>query len=95
MYLIMYLCVYIYIYIHNTYVYMYICIRIYVHAYMYKCISLTDSQCGHRPARPEVQSRSPGPRDPRLWAFIKGGCSRRGVRWMGVVLYSKTVCNIM
>ena len=22
----------------------------------------------------------------RLWVFIKGGCSRRGVQWMGVVL---------
>ena len=27
--------------------------------------------------------------------FIKGGCSRRGVQWMGVVLYNKTPCNIM
>ena len=23
------------------------------------------------------------------WVFIKGGCSRRGVQWMGVVLYLK------
>ena len=24
------------------------------------------------------------------WVFITGGCSGRGVQWMGVVLYSKT-----
>ena len=24
------------------------------------------------------------------WVFIRGGCSRRGVRWMGVVLYNPT-----
>ena len=29
------------------------------------------------------------------WVFIKGGCSRRGVQWMGVVLHSKTAYNIM
>ena len=26
-----------------------------------------------------------------LWVFITGGCSGRGVQWMGVVLYSKLV----
>ena len=30
-----------------------------------------------------------------LWVFIKGGCCRRGVQWMGVVLYNKTAYNIM
>ena len=30
----------------------------------------------------------------RLWAFIKGGCSRRGVQWMGVVLYNQTAYHI-
>ena len=29
------------------------------------------------------------------WIFIKGGCSRRGVQWMGVVLCNKTACAIM
>ena len=29
------------------------------------------------------------------WVFIKGGCSRRGVQWMGVVLYNKTAYNTM
>ena len=29
------------------------------------------------------------------WVFIKGGCSRRGVQWMGVVSYSKPVYNII
>ena len=28
------------------------------------------------------------------WVFIKGGCSWRGVQWMGVVLYSKTAYHI-
>ena len=29
------------------------------------------------------------------WVFITGGCSGRGVQWIGVVLYSKLVCNIV
>ena len=28
-------------------------------------------------------------------AFITGGCSRRGVQWIGVVLYSKLVYNVI
>ena len=30
-----------------------------------------------------------------FWVFIKGGCSRRGVQWMGIVLYDQLVCNII
>ena len=30
-----------------------------------------------------------------IWIFGRGGCSGRGVQWMGVVLYNKLVCNIM
>ena len=30
-----------------------------------------------------------------IWVFIKGGCSRRGVQWMGVVLYNKTAYDVM
>ena len=30
-----------------------------------------------------------------LWVFITGGCSGRGVQWMGVVLYNKLVYNII
>ena len=30
-----------------------------------------------------------------IWVFIEGGCSRRGVQRMGVVLYNKTAYNIM
>ena len=26
-----------------------------------------------------------------VWVFIKGGCSRRGVQWMGAVLYNKHI----
>ena len=29
------------------------------------------------------------------WVFIKGGCSGRGVQWMGVALYNKTAYTIM
>ena len=29
------------------------------------------------------------------WVFITGGCSGRGVQWLGVVLYNKLVCNII
>ena len=31
------------------------------------------------------RARPPGAR----WVFITGGCSRRGMQWMGVVLYNK------
>ena len=30
-----------------------------------------------------------------LWVFITGGCSGRGVQWMGVVLYNRTAYTIM
>ena len=29
------------------------------------------------------------------WGFITGGCSGRGVQWMGEVLYSKTIYNLV
>ena len=35
--------------------------------------------------RPELRGKH--------WAFIKGGCSGRGVRWFGVVLCNKPVHN--
>ena len=28
------------------------------------------------------------------WYSFQGGCSRRGVQWMGVVSHSKTACNV-
>ena len=31
----------------------------------------------------------------RGWVFIEGGCSRRGVQWMGVVLHSETSYDII
>ena len=31
----------------------------------------------------------------QCWVFITGGCSGRGVQWMGVVLYDKLVNNII
>ena len=30
-----------------------------------------------------------------LWVFSKGGCSGRGVQWMGVALCNETVHDIM
>ena len=29
------------------------------------------------------------------WVFITGGCSGRGMQWIGVVLYNKLVYNII
>ena len=29
------------------------------------------------------------------WVFITGGCSVRGVQWIGVVSYNKTVYNVI
>ena len=29
------------------------------------------------------------------WVFITGGCSRRGVQWMGAVLCNKLVYNFI
>ena len=31
----------------------------------------------------------------RDWVFITGGCSGRGVQWMGVALYNKLVYHII
>ena len=31
----------------------------------------------------------------QLWVFIKGGCSRSGVQWIGVVSYNKKNYDIM
>ena len=31
----------------------------------------------------------------KMWILGGGGCSRRGVQWMGVVSYNKLVYNIM
>ena len=30
-----------------------------------------------------------------IWVFITGGCSGKGVQWMGVVLYDKLVYSII
>ena len=41
-------------------------------------------------------ARSPAsPRARTDWVFITGGCSGRGVQWIGVVLYNKLVYNII
>ena len=83
-------CVYIYIYIivciHvcvHTYIYIYIYTHIYI--YIYICIWVA----GDLTLCIAAYGRH------RLWVFIKGGCSRRGVQWMGVVLYNKTAYNTM
>ena len=47
--------------------------------------------CTWRSTAPTETSTSPAlPWGGRfLWVFIKEGCSRRGVQWMGVALYNK------
>ena len=36
-----------------------------------------------------------GPSSCPIWILCRGGCSGRGVQWMGVILYSKTAYNRM
>ena len=46
----------------------------------------------------QTSSASSGARRPcgsRSWVFITGGCSGRGVQWMGVVPCNKRAYNIM
>ena len=94
----MYICIYFYIYV---YIYIYICILVYIyiyihiiihtyiHTYMYTYIYI------EREREIDINLARPLLLQPlvRCWVFITGGCSGRGVRWIGVVLYSKQVYN--
>ena len=53
--------------------------------------------CSQQPAQGSGRSPKSRRRISRLssWVFIKGGCSGRGVQWMGVVLYNNTAYHII
>ena len=59
-------------------------IYIYIYIYIYThIVSLAARLC--RRVAPSA----------RAWVFIKGGCSRKGVQWVGVALYNKAAYNIV
>ena len=97
-YIYIYVCVYTYIYIYidrYMYTYMYVCIYIYI----YICI-MHDPGCTSAPgsSAPSRPGPAPTPYSQSTnweWVFITGGCSRRGLQWMGVVLYNQLVYNII
>ena len=85
MYIYTYVYTYIYIYTHNI-ICMYVCITVSI-TIMYSSLV---AHCGHlRLRRNAHYAQSPH------WVFIKRGCSRRGVQWMGVVSYNKLVHHII
>ena len=51
--------------------------------------------CSSAPRRCAAHAGRPLRASVYLWVFIRGGCSGRGVQWMGVVLHSKLVYNII
>ena len=51
--------------------------------------------CALSVAPPPVTPPSATPRTIVFWVFITGGCSGRGVQWMGVVLCNKLVYDII
>ena len=59
-----------------------------VYIYIYICIA---SAHGSRPPLQGNTSANLGLR----WILSRGGCSWRGVQWIGVVLHSKLVYNII
>ena len=79
------------------------------HIYIYIYITKFGNECLFRrrlypvsglPGRAQMalvrRMRSPtAPCSLQGWVFIKGGCSRRGLQWMGVVLCNKTAYDIM
>ena len=81
-----YIYIYIYVYIHiiynyiyivfNMYAYMHICIYIYIYIYVIYVY---------------IYIYTPYLTPLRRWVFITGGCSGRGVQWMGVVLCNRNI----
>ena len=96
-----YIYIYVYIYIHvhlyiyiytHMYIYVHVCVCMYVYICMYVCVCIYIYIYIHRHDYWQHQLRS---ERTGIWVFVKGGCSRRGVQWMGVALYNKVVYNIL
>ena len=87
----MYIHMYVYIYIY-TYVY------IYIHIYIHISYTYTHIHTALRRARGLDRLGCSGMRQLgcfQLWILSRGGCSGRGMQWIGIVLYSKLVYNII
>ena len=66
--------------------YVYMCVYIYIERerYIYTHVVGRSPEGG-----PAGEDRDHPVESQLFWVFIKGGCIRRGVQWMGVVLYNK------
>ena len=83
------------LYIHTKdYIYIYLYIYIYIYIYTYIGQHLRDVWVVTTPWRDEHQlcARS---LHGSYWILCRGGCSGRGVQWMGVVLHNRTAYNLM
>ena len=77
-----------------------VCLAIFSYMYiMYSYMYNSDNDSYNRHAAllaPRERAHPGAPaRHRRPWVFMTGGCSRRGVQWIGVVLYSKLAYNII
>ena len=70
-----------------VYIYIYIYIQFYDMMLWYIIYNVK-----HQDSKVDVNHR---PETGPDWILGRGGCSGRGVQWMGVVQYSKTAYNIM
>ena len=79
----------IYIYIHTYLFYMYLFIYSFIYScsYLFICLVLLINIYIYIYIHTYIYKVG--------WVFIKGGCSGRGVQWIGVVLYNKLVYNII
>ena len=98
--------IYIYIYIYiciYTHMCIHIYIYIYIHTYIHVCVYTYINTCDYNNKRVHcdwvlsTSDRNKGVNAHKelSWVFITGGCSRRGVQWMGVALCNKTAYNLM
>ena len=79
-YVYMYICMYVYIYIYISciHLHVYVCMYIYIYIHTSLSLSLYIYIYIYSSASPTAH-----------WVFIQGRCSRRGVQWMRVVVYSR------